>query len=380
MTYEIVNDFPNEFFYEKEGPFVSIYQPTHRHLPDKKKDPILFKNLIQEIESSLKQKFPKKEIYSTIMQFLYKINNDKGFWSKTLDGMAVLANPKRCIVYKLSRPVKELALAADSPHIKPLIRIFQSADKYQLLGLSRSEFTLYEGNRYGFKEIEMDPETPKTIKEVLGEQYTDSHLNHGTFGGAVVFHGHGGKKDEIDKDTERFFRYVDKFVLDNYSKISKLPLILVSLAEYHKIFKEISRNPYLMEEGIKESFDSIDTGKLKEKAWKIIEPVYLERTKDLVDSFQQAKANFLGSDDLADVARAAFENRVKTVLIEADKIIPGKIQEDTGRMELGDKKNPDYNDVLDDIAELVFKNKGEVVVLPAERMPGDSGVAAVFRY
>jgi len=380
MNYEIVNDFPNKLIFEKDGPFISLYQPTHRHLPEKKQDPIVFKNLIQQIESSLKQKYPKKEIVSSIMKPLYKIKDDKGLWSKSLDGLAVLANPNKCIVYKLHRPVKELAVAADSPHIKPLIRIFQSADKYQLLGLSRSEFAIYEGNRYGFKEIEMDPETPRTIKEVLGEQFTDSHLTHGSYGGTAIFHGHGGKKDEIDKDTIRFFRYVDKLVLENYSKHSKLPLILVSLAEHHTIFKEVSRNPYIMEEGIKESFDSLDISQLKEKAWKIIEPIYLEKTKDLVDSFQQAKANSLGSDDLAEAGRAAFENRVKTILIEADKFIPGKIQEDTGSLELGDIKNPDYNDVLDDIAELVFKNKGEVVVLPKERMPGESGVAAIFRY
>ncbi len=30
-----------------------------------------------------------------------------------------------------------------------------------------------------------------------------------------VYHGHGGKRDEVDKDIEKFFRYVDSFVLSS---------------------------------------------------------------------------------------------------------------------------------------------------------------------
>jgi len=35
---------------------------------------------------------------------------------------------------------------------------------------------------------------------------------------------------------------------------------------------------------------------------------------------------------------------------------------------------------LDDVAEAVLQNGGEVVVVPQERMPSSSGVAATYRY
>ena len=363
--YEIVKDFPDAIIFEEEGPFISLYQPTHRHSPGSKQDSIVFKNLIQRIENSLKLKHKMRDINS-IMKPFYEIKNDKSFWNNTLDGLAILASPNRCIVYKLPRPVQELAIVTDSHHIKPLIRHFQSADKYQLLGLSRSEFALYEGNRYGFKKIEMTPETPRTVEEVLGKELTEPHQTHrssGGAGGSSAFHGHGGKRDEVDKDIEKFFRYVDKFVLENYSKLSKSPLILVSLAEYHTIFKKISHNPYLMEEGIKDSYDSFDMNQLKENAWKIIEPTYLEKTKILVDSYEQARADSLGSDDLTEVAKAVLEKRVGMLLIDDNSLISGK-----------------YGDGLDNLAGLVFKSRGEVVVLPTERMPSDTGVAGTYRY
>jgi hypothetical protein len=37
-------------------------------------------------------------------------------------------------------------------------------------------------------------------------------------------------------------------------------------------------------------------------------------------------------------------------------------------------------DLLDDLAELVLRRKGEVVVVPRERMPTATGLAAVYRF
>ncbi len=305
---------------------------------------------------------------------------DRIFWNHTLDGLAIFRAGDQCIIYNLQRPVEELVVVSDSFHIKPLIRIFQSADRYHLLGINRNEFTLYEGNRYGFEKVEMEPGTATTIKEVVGgEEYTKPNLN--TSGGTGTFHGHGSKRDEIDKDTEKFFRYVDRFVLENYSRPSGLPLILVALNEHHSLFQSISHNPLLMKEGIKTAYDALDIDTLRENVWENIEPLYLEKTKVLVDRYEMAKSKFLGSDDLAQIARAALENNISTLLIEADRIIPGKINLETGELTRGgDLKDPDIDDLLDDFAEMVFKNKGEVVVLPKERMPSDTGAAAIYRY
>lgn len=382
MLFKIVNDFPTEILEETEGPFVSLYQPTHRHRPDNKQDVIRFKNLVKIIKDSLEKSYPKTEIEKILKPF-YDLEEDVSFWNETLDGLAILATKNRGVIYKLQRPVKELAVVADSFHTKPLIRIFQSADRYQLLGLNRIEFKLYEGTRYGFTEIALEPGTPHTIEEILGEEYTEKYLTSGTYAGTEgvgAFHGHGSKKDEIDKDTENFFRHVDRFVYENYSKPSCLPLMLVSLPEYHPLFQAISHNPSLMSEGIKIAFDALSIKELSENAWEQIEPIYLERTNKIVDTFEEARSKSLASDDLGEIARAAWEKRISTLLIESDRIIPGKVNTRDGMLSMGELEHPEYDDVLDDLAEMVFSGKGEVVVLPRERMPSASGAAAIFRY
>lgn len=382
MVYEIVNNFPDKIIYEEEGPFISLYQGTNRQSLNNKEDLIKFSNLTKEIENSLEEKYPQIEV-SSLMKPFKDIVGDRRFWNQLLDGLAILANPNQCVVYKLERPVEELALVGDSFHIKPLLRKFQSSDRYHVLGINRNNFTLYEGNRYGFSEIRLDKDIPRTSKEVLGEDYTDSHLSHGSYGGAggtPMFHGHGSRKDEIDKDIERYFRYVDRFVLENYSNPTSIPLILAALDEHHGLFKNISSNHHLLEDGIRKDYKTLSIDEIREEAWKVVEPIYLEKTKDLVEEYKQERAKSLASDNIEEVSRSAVENRVDKILIDSDKIIPGKINKNTGEIIKEDKKGLERADILDDIAEIVFKYKGEVVVLPGERMPSNTGLAAIYRY
>lgn len=195
-----------------------------------------------------------------------------------------------------------------------------------------------------------------------------------------MFHGHGSKKDVIDDDVERFFRSVDRTVLENYSQPLKLPLYLVALDEHHAPFRSLSHNTFLEKEGIKVAYDTLTTDQLKERAWKMIEPIYLEKTQKLVDQFESARAQELGSDEVDEVAKAATDGRISRILIEADRLIPGSINRKSGEITKDNLEHPEIDDLLDDIAEIVISNKGEVVVVPKERMPSKTGVVAVYRY
>lgn len=75
---------------------------------------------------------------------------------------------------------------------------------------------------------------------------------------------------------------------------------------------------------------AIDKEKLKELAWKVFEPNYINYLNELTEKYRQAKANKLESDEIRAVAKAATEGRVATLLIEADRIIQGAITNERG--------------------------------------------------
>src|SRR5690606_5289702 len=119
--------------------------PTHRRHPENRQDPIRFRNLVKTLEESLRQAHAEDEVRA-LLEPLHALADDYAFWSHALDGLAVLRAKDLFRVYTLQRPVPELAIVADSFHTKPLLRILQSADRFQVLGLSRQAIRLFEGN------------------------------------------------------------------------------------------------------------------------------------------------------------------------------------------------------------------------------------------
>lgn len=367
-----------------QPPCLSLYQPTHRRHPENQQDQIRFRNLVKELEASLRQKYPAAETRLLVEPFA-ALADDPEFWNHTLDGLAVLGGPSLFQVFQLQRPVSELAMVADSFHTKYLRRFLQSVDRYQILGLSLHEIHLYEGNRDALDEIELAAGVPRTITDALGDELTEPHQTVASYGGVgqgggAMRHSHGDKKDETDNDAERFFRAVDRAVMENYSRPSGLPLLLAALPQHHHFFRQVSHNPLLMAEGLTINPDALPLDELRQRAWQVVEPQYQARLAKLADEFAVAKANGLGSDDLAHVAQAAAAGQVATLLIEADRQIAGRLDRATGRVELADLSHPQVDDLLDDLGELVGKMGGRVLVIPSERMATQTGLAATYRY
>lgn len=369
----------------QKAPFLSLYMPTHRTHPQNLQDITRFKNLVGELEDSLLQKYSAEETKIFLEPFDV-LGNDADFWNHTSEGLAVLSSPEIFKALRIPVAVEELAVAADSFHTKPLRQYLQSADHFHVLGLSLNEIRLYEGTRHSLEEVELTPGVPANITEALGEELTDKHTTVASYGGAgiqssAMHHGHGGKKEERDKDAERFFRVVATSIYEKYSKPTGWPLILAALPEHHSLFQKVSKNPLLVPEGIQINPTAVATDKLVKLAWEIMEPVYVSKIKKLTDRYEQAKANGKGSDNIREASVAAVEGKIDTILIEADRMIAVRITNPvTGNTQKKDLTNPKVDDLLDDMGELVMKMGGSVIVLPSELMPSETGLAAIYRY
>ena len=94
------------------------------------------------------------------------------------------------------------------------------------------------------------------------------------------------------------------------------------------------------------------------------------------NDFAIAKSNSRGSDDLIQVGMAAVTGRFATLLVEFDRQIAGRFDSSTGQIEMADLSDPQG----DDLGETVVKMDGQVVVVPKEQMPGQTGLAGICRY
>ncbi|MEQ1693970.1 MAG: hypothetical protein ABMA00_21955, partial [Gemmatimonas sp.] len=339
---------------------------------------------MKTLETSLLQRVSAGEAETMLAPFV-ALAGDHDFWTHSRDGLAVLGGKDTFQVFKLQRPVAELAVVADTFHMKPLLRLRQSADRYQVLGISRLHMRLFEGNQYGLDEIEPNALVPRTMTDALGELVTESQQTVGSYGGVGgshtgMHHGHIDKVEEKDLDAERFFRAVDRAVTEHHSKPSGLPLILATLPAHRRMFHELSHNMLLVAQDIDVNPDAISLDELRERAWQVIEPLYVAQLDVTIEEFGSARAREMGNDDLSAVAAAVVAGRVATLMVEAERVIPGRINAETGEVMLADLSLPDVDDLLDDLTEMAAKMGGKVVVVPADRMPTTTGIAASYRY
>lgn len=262
LTKELIQ----ELLAAEKVPCISIYMPTHRKHPDNLKDIILYKNLVREIKESLLLKYSSGEV-QTHLEPLETLAEDENTWNHTFDGLAVFSAPGLFRVVGVRKSFEELAIVADSFHTKPLRQYLQSLDNFYVIALTLNDFRLFEGNRRSLTEVELTDDTPKNITEALGDKLTDKHTTVASYGGSggessPMHHGHGGRKDETEKDTERFFRVVATTVYEQYTKHTGWPLILAALTEHQSLFQKVNTNPLLLPNGIKINPASVSPDKL----------------------------------------------------------------------------------------------------------------------
>jgi len=387
MNESLTRDTLVELLAEQHAPCLSLYQPTHRSFPQRQQDPVRYKNLVKQLEASLQQQFPEAECKKLLRPF-FDLADDVEFWNHPRDGLAVLGGGSEVHIFRLQRAVPELAIVNDRLHLKPLLRIAQSTDRYQVLCLSRDSVQLFEGNRDALDEVPLAREVPRNQDQALGTELTakGQHGLHQGFGRAsergVMQHGAGGsgKQEEINKDRDRYFRQVDKAILEHHSQPSGLPLILAALPEQQSHFRRISHNDQLLPEGIEigQGPGSLSLDELRQKSWEVMRPQYLKRLEGLLEQYGESSGHGLASDRLEEIGQASANSRVATLLLEAERQIPGHIE--AGKLQPARADEANASDVLEELAVWVLEQGGEVVVVPPERMPTQSGAAAIYRF
>ncbi len=373
---------------KQEGPCLSLYQATHRSHPDNAQDPIRFKNLVRELQESLSGTYTKAE-YEPLLQPLHDLAEDFDFWQHTLDGLAIFRSPKQFKLIQLQRPTPDFAVVSDSFHIKPLLRQTQTLDRFQVLCLTRQAVRLFEGNRDTLDHIVPGDDFPTTADHDPGHDRRQGSLHLSSYrlgsaagsGTGAVFHGHDSRADAIEIQTTNYFRAVDKAVVEQISKPSGVPLILVALPEYQGEYRKLSNNPQLLEEGINIDPTSLTIEALHEACRKLILPIANERAARTVAQFHKQLGTGLGSDNIHDILPAILDGRVNTLMVSAEQQVAGRIHRDQRVIEpLESLDSPDADDVLDDLAEMTLRRSGTVLVLPEDVMPTDTGAAAIYTF
>ena len=367
-----------------QAPCLSLYQPTHRSYPDNRQDLVHFRHGVDTMAAALKGAVGGSRAQA-LLEPLHQLAQNTDFWSHTLDGLAAFSSPKGFRVFVLPRSMPMLAMVSENFHTRPLRQFLQSVERYQVLCLSRDRAQLFEGNRDELHEVTLNPAVPATATQALGAELTEPHQTVTSHGGvgqgrSPLFHSTGGKKDEIDHDTERYFRALDRALTEHHAPPGGLPIILAALPEHQHLYRQVSHNSSLLPTGLNIHPQALDMSRLTQLAWAVVAPQHQARQQVWLDDFRLAKSRRLTCDNLVPTALAAAQGRIASLLIESERQLPGWLDHETGRVVRSDQGDPASDDLLDDLADLVQNKGGTVHVVSQALMPTTTGVAAILRH
>jgi hypothetical protein len=362
-----------------QPPCISIYLAVNRASAPANETPVHFRNVIDEVGQQFgEQSFSRAAANEAAIERLKRVLDDASLWQGDREALAIFASPDYSQVIELRRPVERTVIVADSFHVKPLIRVMQQAQLFRVLCVSPRHVRMLEGDETALRPMPLR-NVPLGNDHILATGATGPSTTPQMPGRATPPRAPASTPAERIPD-DRFFRLVDQAVWENYSRNDHIPIVVCADVQHLSEFLKVCKNDHIQKQGIALNPDAATPQRLREAAWKILEPKFSAQIRTLKDAYHAARARQLGSDEIPQVAEAAATGRVGTLLVDSDVKIPGILHRDSGIVEQAALANPRADDVLDDLAEMVLKTDGQVFVLPHNQMPTDHGVAAVYRY
>ncbi len=311
--------------------------------------------------------------------------NDSIFWSHQQDGLAVFVSPSEFQYYRLPLSFDLVTEVGKQFHLKPLMPLLTQDQQFYLLTLSQNQIRLFQGSPQSIYPLNLDG-IPESLNEALRYDDLEKQLQFNTRmpqGGdgkrAASFHGQGIGMENTKKDLLQFFHKVDKGIQEKITQ-PEAPLVLAGVDYLFPIYREANTYSQLIDKGITGNPEDMTLKALHQEALGVIHPLFRQVQEKALNQFAELEGTGRASRQIEDIVLASFHGRVETVFVAKGKHCWGHVNEDATDISFEDQPTPENNDLLNLAALQTYLNGGSVYVLSAEEMPGDSELAAIFRY
>jgi len=379
-----------------KGKAISIYMPTFVSARESRQNPIRLKNLLNQAENQLQEAGMNVNEAKTCLAEARELVNDETFWQEQDEGLALFLDANELRIFNLPDRFEELVFVGDAFHVTPLIPVYQGNGPYYLLSLDQERPKIYQGSKFKLMRVE-ELDLPDSLQEMF-DQYFEFH-RHIQFHGKTrtpnpdlpaqsdaqgarkgIFFGQGG--DDVDKKAEirNFFHKFDAELVD-YLDSEETPLVLAGVGYLHPLYKEANTYHKLLDEGITKDVDHMPVEELHEMTWEIVQDQYAKDVDQALNVYKSLRDKDSDTtEDVETIVAAAHFKRVHTLFIDEDAQIWGQFDKEENDVRIDDEQTPENQDLLGLAAAQTLRYKGNVLVLAKEKVPGETGAAAILRY
>ncbi len=363
-----------------EGPCVSAFLPTHRHGPDTGQAPVRLRNLTDGAARSLAAGDVDPRLVDQVLSPLRELVDDVAFWQHQADGLAVFSAPGSFASYRLPRSFDEEVTVGPSFRIRPLLPLLDGDGAFFVLALSQGSVRLLRGTRHTIGDVGLGP-IPRSMGEALAHEDRETELQFRSGGGeGALFHGHGAG-DEVDKAAlERFFRAVDRGLVERLGA-ADAPLVLACVGYYAPLYRSVSRYPTIVDGAVEGSPERLAPAELHEAAWALVGDRFGEQARRDLERYREAAGTGRAVTAIDELAQRAHEGRVDTLLVDEGPPVWVRLDLGSATVRLSTTAEPAIDDVdLVDLAALDTLATGGRVVSAVEPLGHGHVTAALLRY
>lgn len=302
------------------GPALSIFIPTARHGPETQHGPTRLRNLVRLVTSDAEAAFGA-ETASQLLAPVLALADDSAAWQHQADGLAIFTSPTEHRQYRLPITLTEDAAIGERFRLRPMVAHLTGDDVFYILALAQDSLRLFEATTQSVDELSTE-ELPASIDDALRFEDPERQLQSQSVGGGDVhFHGHGAG-EELDKEAlTRYFRAVDRGLVDMLGPTA-LPVVIACVDYYLPIYRDITNLSNVLDVAVSGSPEHRSPTELHSAALPLIEPIAKRRATAITNHYQDLAGTGRTLTELPALAAAAREGRIDTLLVAIDDTTP----------------------------------------------------------
>jgi hypothetical protein len=367
-----------------EGPCVTICLPTHVAGADGQQDAVRLKNLADRAERQLAEGWLRAPEARDLVAPVRALPTDHEFWHRRSHGLALFLDRGSLRRFRVPIDLEELVLVNRRFHVKALLPLLTSGDRFFVLVLSQHNVRLFEATQYQIEQVDVAG-LPQRMDEALNldgaDRGSQSHfaMKGGKKKQSSVFHGQGGVPDSHKDELAQFFRLIDSALVP-VLRDETTPLILAGVDYLLPIFRKACRYAQLARPELVGNFDHLSARQIHEKVWPLAKPLLNEARERSAAKYCRLAGTGKTTDDIREAISAAVAGRVESLFVASDHWLWGVCDPQGKVIDLHDSPQPGDDDLLDSVAVQALLHRGSVFVVQGQNVPSSRQIAAVMRF
>ncbi len=378
----VLKDEIRELMQIRDDYCVSIYLPTHRAGRETEQDPIRLDNLLRGAEKELAARGMRSADARTLLEPAFNLMKE-GFFNRGLaDGLSILISKDLFKSFRLPIHFDERVSVGRQFYLRPLAPMLHCCKRFLILAVSRKSVRLLECTEFGVNQIELK-NVPQSMREALGYDPESAPLfrmaAQASGSGAVsMIHGRGGGAEPEKEHLWNYFQIL-KDSLRPYLREENLPLVFAGVDYLYPMFRlvDVYKNTVGIIEG---NPDSLDSQELLKRGLPAVSPYFRMEQEQAIERYRDLLGGPLTSESIEEVLTSAAAGRIDTLFEDIGVQKWGKYDPVSRHVEVHSGRQDGDEELLDVAFAQTYLNGGKIYALESARMPGDSGVATIFRY